>query len=82
MKALCKEMTKKGELIMPEFVVHYTATEVTREEVIIEAETEEEAQRIVEEYEFDNSAACVVTSFECSIEDVEVTGRLPEDKKD
>ena len=67
---------------MPEFTVRYTVTEITREEVIIKADTEEEAQRIVEEYEFDNSDDNFIASFEYSIKDVEVTGRLFEDKED
>ena len=67
---------------MPEFVVHYTATEVTREEVIIEAETEEEAQRVVEEYEFDNSASNSIASSKWEVSDAEVIHRLPEVKED
>ena len=65
------------EALMKRFVVQYTATDITREEVIIEAESAEEAQRIVEEYEFDNSDSRQVECFEFSVSDVELRGSVP-----
>lgn len=62
---------------MPKFFVDYTKTQVTRERVVIEAESQEEAVRLVEEYEFDNSEAWEIESIEWSIDNVEaVTGAM------
>ena len=58
---------------MPWFTVDYTCTERTRQRVYIEAESESEARRVAEEYEFDNSQAFQVDSLEWSVSDVSVT---------
>lgn len=55
---------------MPVFVIQYVATERTLYEIDIEADSLEEAIRLVEEYEFDTSEAVEVSSFEWSIDNV------------
>jgi hypothetical protein len=72
---------------MPQILIEYTKTEVTRERVWIEADSPAEALRVVEEYEFDNSDAYEVDSLRWEISDasvhevepveVEVLVRLP-----
>ncbi|SKB63055.1 hypothetical protein [Sphingopyxis flava] len=55
---------------MPVFTIRYDLTERTVQEVDIEADTLDEAKRIVEEYEFDNSDQREVTSYEWSLDNV------------
>lgn len=42
---------------MPKFTIEYTATEVIRQRIEIEAENEQEALDIIEDHAFDNSFA-------------------------
>ena len=57
---------------MPQFTVEYTATEITRERTVVEADTPEEAVRLVEEYEHDNSSDTFVSSLSCEFSDAKV----------
>ena len=57
---------------MPKFTIQYEAIERTIEHIDIEAETAEEAKRMVEEYEFDNGHGSLQSSLEWSVENVEV----------
>lgn len=56
------------------FSVSMTVTEVTIQNIAIEAETEEEARAIVEEYNFDNSECTQTDSLEWSVSAVVVGG--------
>ena len=58
---------------MPFFTIEYVRTERTRRQALIEADTQEEAIRLVEEYESDDSEASEVDSLEWSISDVACT---------
>ena len=60
---------------MATFTIRYDLTERTVQEIEVEADTLEDAKRIVEEYEFDNSEQREVTSLEWSLDNV----RTPED---
>ena len=60
------------------FSVSMTVTEVTIQNIGIEAETEEEARRIVEEYEFDNSQCVETDSLEWTVSAVVVGGSWEE----
>lgn len=62
---------------MPLYTIRYDATERTVEDVDIEAESLDEAKRIVREYEFDNGNASFVTSYEWSLSNI----RTPEDDR-
>lgn len=62
---------------MPMFTIRYDLTERTVQDIDIEADSLEEAKRLVEEYEFDNSEQREVTSYEWSLDNV----RTPEDDK-
>jgi hypothetical protein len=64
---------------MPQFLIEYTKTEVTRERVWIEADSPAEALRVVEEYEFDNSESYEVDSLRWEISDAEVQGETPDE---
>lgn len=55
---------------MPKFTVRYDLTERTVQEIEIEADSFEEAKRVVEEYEFDNSDQREISSLEWSIDNV------------
>lgn len=55
---------------MPMHTIYYTLTEVTRQRIDIEAATLAEAIEQVETYEYDNSDAWQVDSFEYSVSDV------------
>lgn len=57
---------------MPKFRIRYDLTERTVQEVVIEADSAEEAKRVVEEYEFDNSGQNMVSSHEWSLDNVQV----------
>ena len=59
---------------MKTFIIQYTVTERTREQIEIVAETAEEAIHLVEEYEFDNSGSNFLESLEWSVSDVELVG--------
>ena len=59
------------------FVLRYALTQSTVEEVVVEAESAVEAQRIVEEHEFDTSDSRQVECFEFSVSDVELRGSAP-----
>jgi hypothetical protein len=59
---------------MPKFTIRYDLTERTVQEVEIEADSLEEAKRVVEEYEFDNSEAREVSSLEWSLDNVRQKG--------
>ncbi|MEC7294454.1 MAG: hypothetical protein VXU46_06130 [Planctomycetota bacterium] len=55
---------------MREFEVHYTTTEVRRMSIIVDAESEAEAKRMVEECEIDFSEGQQNCSHEFSVSDV------------
>lgn len=57
---------------MAEYTIEYTKTERTRERITIEADSPEEALRVVEEYEFDNSESWETDSLEWSVSDAEI----------
>lgn len=57
---------------MAHYTIEYTKTERVRERIIIEADSPEEALRVVEEYEFDNSNAWETDSLEWSLSDAEI----------
>lgn len=57
---------------MPKFVIEHEVTERTVQRVEIEADTPEEALRLVEEYEFDNSESWEVDSIEWSLQNAKV----------
>lgn len=57
---------------MPMFLLEYTKTEITREQIWIGADTAEEALKAVEEYEFDNSEAYETDSIRWEVSDVEI----------
>lgn len=57
---------------MAEYIIEYTKTERTRERIAIEADSPEEAMRVVEEYEFDNCDSWETDSIEWSISDAEI----------
>lgn len=57
---------------MPKFTVEHEVTERTVQRVVIEADTPEEALRLVEEYEFDNSESWEVDSIEWSLQNAKV----------
>lgn len=59
---------------MPKFALRYDLTERTVQEVEIEADNLDEAKRLVEEYEFDNSEGREVTSLEWLIDNVREPG--------
>jgi hypothetical protein len=59
---------------MPKFTIRYDLIERTVQEVEIEAESLEEAKRVVEEYEFDNSEAHEISSLEWSLDNVREKG--------
>lgn len=63
---------------MPTFTIEMTVTEITRQSIDVEAESAEEALRLVEEYEIDNSTAIQIGSFEWSISDAVINNREPE----
>lgn len=56
---------------MAKFTIEYTVTEVTRQRIVIEADSVEEAIEAVETYEFDNSDQWQVDSLQWSIDNVE-----------
>ena len=55
---------------MPMFTIRYDLTQRTVQEIDVEADSLEEAKRLVEEYEFDNSESREVNSLEWSIDNV------------
>lgn len=55
---------------MPKFTLRYDLTQRTVQEIDIEAESLDEAKRIVEEYEFDTSDQREITSLEWSLDSV------------
>lgn len=57
---------------MPKFTIEHEVTERTVQRVEIEADTPEEALRLVEEYEFDNSESWEVDSIEWSLQNAKV----------
>lgn len=57
---------------MPKFTIEHEVTERTVQRVVIEADTPEEALRLVEEYEFDNSESWEVDSIEWSLQNAKV----------
>lgn len=61
---------------MKTYWLTFEVTERYIQRVHIEAETEEEAKRIVSEYEFDNSEAWDVCSLEWSLDGVIVGGTV------
>ena len=63
---------------MREFEVHYTTTEVRRMSIIVDAESEAEAKRMVEEYEIDFSEGHQHCGHEFSVSDVSLYAQ-PED---
>lgn len=56
---------------MKDFEIEFTLTRRTRHRQTVQAETLEEAIRMVEEYEVDNSEAVEVDSYEWSASDVQ-----------
>lgn len=54
------------------FAVEYTVTEVTRQRILIEADSAEEARLAVETYEFDNTNQQQIDSYRWEVSDVEV----------
>jgi hypothetical protein len=64
---------------MPQILIEYTKTEVTRERVWVEAASPAEALRIVERYEFDNSQSYEVASLSWEISDTSVEEVTPEE---
>lgn len=59
---------------MAVFTIRYDLTERTVQDIDIEADSLEEAKRLVEEYEFDNSEQREVTSYEWSLDNVRTPG--------
>ncbi len=57
---------------MPKFTIEHEVTERTVQRVEIEADTPEEALRLVEEYEFNNSESWEVSSIEWSLQNAKV----------
>jgi hypothetical protein len=57
---------------MPKILIEYTKTEVTRQQVWIEADTPTEALRMVSEYDSDDSEPYQVACLLSKISDVEV----------
>lgn len=55
---------------MPLFTIRYDLTERTVQEIDVEADSLEEAKRLVGEYEFDNSDQREITSYEWSLDNV------------
>jgi len=55
---------------MAKFTIRYDLTERTVQEIDIEADSLEEAIRLIESYEFDNSDQYQVESLEWSIDNV------------
>ena len=56
---------------MAKYLIEYTRTEIVKERVVIEADSQEEAVRLVEEYEFDNSESYETDSLHWEVSDVE-----------
>ena len=56
---------------MAKYLIEYTRTEIVKERVVIEADSQEEAVRLVEEYEFDNSESYETDSLRWEVSDVE-----------
>jgi hypothetical protein len=52
------------------FTIEYDLTERTVQQIDIKADSLEDAKRLVEEYEFDNSEAREVNSLEWSLDNV------------
>lgn len=61
---------------MKTYEVEFVVTERTVQRVLIEADSEAEAERIVSEYEFVNSWAWEVRSLEWSLDGVTVGGTV------
>ena len=57
---------------MPKILIEYTKTEITREQIWVEADSPSEALKAVEEYEFDNSEAYETDSIRWEVSDVEI----------
>lgn len=57
---------------MAEYIIEYTKTERVRERIAIDADSPEEALRIVEEYEFDNCDSWETDSIEWFVSDAEI----------
>ncbi len=57
---------------MTRFTVHFTVTERTRREIVVEAASAEEAVALVEEYEFDHYEVNEIDSLEWTLSDVAI----------
>ncbi len=55
---------------MAKFTIEFTKTEVTRERLIVEADSLAEAIQAVEDYEVDNSDSWFVDSLQWDVSDV------------
>jgi hypothetical protein len=63
---------------MPKFFVDYTVTEVTRQRVVVEAESAEQARELMDEYEVDLSESWQIDSMKYEVDYVEVVGTMAE----
>lgn len=59
---------------MPIFTIRYDLTERTVQDIDIEADSLEEAKRLVEQYEFDNALQREIAAHEWSLDNVRTKG--------